>query len=130
MDKLSVKTGSKKDFLDITSKVKNLVNTNNWIDGVINLYVPHTTAGITINESADPDVRIDIQNKLKDLVPADGSYRHREGNSDAHIQSSIIGNSTRVFVEDGSLKLGTWQGIFFCEFDGPRSRNVWVKLSK
>jgi len=90
--------------------------------------VPHTTAGITINESADPSVVVDIQTTLDKLVPWEAAYRHREGNSAAHIKSSLVGNSAMVLAESGHLKLGTWQGIFFCEFDGPRSRKLYMKF--
>ena len=126
-DKLKVKSRSEKHFIDITSKVKKFISREGIDEGLLTLYVPHTTAAVTINESADPDVRNDIKKKLKQLIPRDGSYRHREGNADSHIMSSLIGNSVQVFVQEGTLKLGTWQGIFFCEFDGPRTREIWLK---
>jgi len=128
MRKFSVKTTSREVLKDVTSEVKEIVREADLNEGVCTLYVPHTTAAITINESADPDVARDITDQLSEIVPHDRSYRHREGNSDAHIKSSLVGNSARVFVENGELQLGTWQGIFFAEFDGPRTRNVWARL--
>ncbi|MFP4507427.1 MAG: secondary thiamine-phosphate synthase enzyme YjbQ [Candidatus Acetothermia bacterium] len=126
MKRLSVSTSSRVELKDITAEVKEAVDEFDVDSGVCTLYVPHTTAGITINESADPDVARDIEEKLSELVP-EGGYRHREGNADSHIKSSLIGNTSRVLIENGQLQLGTWQGIFFAEFDGPRTRKVWVK---
>lgn len=128
MEKLTVSTSSRIELKDITSDVKEVIEGGAIDDGICTIYVPHTTAGITINESADPDVAVDIEEKLSELVPK-GGYRHREGNADSHIKSSLVGNSTRVFIEGGRIQLGTWQGIFFAEFDGPRTRNVWLKTS-
>jgi len=125
---LSVTTRNRSEMIDITSKIEEELNRSGLKDGVCFLFVPHTTAGITINESADPSVATDIQEMLNKLIPWEGSYRHLEGNSAAHIKSSLIGNSVMVFVESGHLKLGTWQGIFFCEFDGPRSRKLYIKF--
>jgi secondary thiamine-phosphate synthase enzyme len=125
---LSVTTRNRSEMIDITSKVEKELKRSGLKDGVCFLFVPHTTAGITINESADPSVATDIQAMLNKLIPWEGSYRHLEGNSAAHIKSSLIGNSVMVFVESGHLKLGTWQGIFFCEFDGPRSRKLYIKF--
>lgn len=124
---ISVKTHSRIDMVDITSQVQNEVSKGNLDDGLCVVYVPHTTAGITINEGADPAVCKDILNKLNDLVPANAGYRHMEGNADSHIKTSLMGSSVTVIVENGRLVLGTWQKIFFCEFDGPRSRKVFVK---
>ena len=125
---MSITTRSRSEMIDITSKVEEELNKSGLTDGVCVLFVPHTTAGITINEGADPSVVADIQAMLNRLVPWEGSYRHLEGNSAAHIKSSLVGNSVIVLVESGRLKLGTWQGIFFCEFDGPRSRKVHIKF--
>ena len=125
---ISVKSRSRNEFINITQEVQNVVNKSGIKDGVCYIFVPHTTAGITINEAADPDVVEDIQRQLDKIAPADGNYRHTEGNSDAHIKSSITGSSQMVFIESGRLKLGTWQGIFFCEFDGPRNRKIWIKV--
>jgi secondary thiamine-phosphate synthase enzyme len=125
---LSITTRNRSEMIDITSLIEGELKKSGLKDGVCFLFVPHTTAGITINESADPSVATDIQAMLNKLIPWEGSYRHLEGNSAAHIKSSLIGNSVMVFVESGHLKLGTWQGIFFCEFDGPRSRKLYIKF--
>lgn len=125
---VSIATRERSEMIDITSKVKEELKKSGLKDGICFLFVPHTTAGITINESADPSVATDIQAFLNKLIPWDGPYRHLEGNSAAHIKSSLTGNSVLIFVESGHLKLGTWQGIFFCEFDGPRSRKLHVKF--
>ena len=125
---LSINTRDRSEMIDITPKVEEELKRSGLKDGVCFLFVPHTTAGITINESADPSVATDIQAMLNKLIPWEESYRHLEGNSAAHIKSSLIGNSVMVFVESGHLKLGTWQGIFFCEFDGPRSRKLYIKF--
>ena len=124
---ISVKTSKKEELLDITSRVSELVNLES---GLCIVYCPHPTAGLTINEGADPDVRVDIIAALGRLVPDNVSYKHVEGNSPAHIKASLIGNSLNVLVEDGELKLGTWQSIYLCEFDGPRNRKVFVKFIK
>ncbi len=125
---ISINTRDRSEMIDITSKVEEELNKSGLKDGVCFVFVPHTTAGITINESADPSVMADLQATFNKLVPWEGSYRHMEGNSAAHIKSSLIGSSVIVLVESGHLKLGTWQGIFFCEFDGPRSRKIYIKF--
>ena len=125
---ISVKTRSRIEMVDITSSVQKEVSRIGIEDGVCVVYVPHTTAGITINEGADPAVCEDILAKLNDLVPARAGYRHTEGNSDSHIKTSLMGSSVSVIVEKGRLVLGTWQKIFLCEFDGPRSRRVYLKI--
>jgi len=125
---ISINTRDRSEMIDITSKVEEELNKSGLKDGVCFVFVPHTTAGITINESADPSVVADLQATFNKLVPWEGSYRHMEGNSAAHIKSSLIGSSVIVLVESGHLKLGTWQGIFFCEFDGPRSRKIYIKF--
>lgn len=124
---IDVKTHSRIDMVDITASVQKVIAKADVSDGFCIVYVPHTTAGITINEGADPAVCRDILTKLNDLVPEKGDYRHMEGNSDSHIKASIMGSSVTVMVENSRLVLGTWQKIFFCEFDGPRSRKVYVK---
>ena len=124
---ITVKTGSRIDMKDITSSVQKEVSKAGTTDGICTIYVPHTTAGITINEGADPDVCQDIIKKLNEMVPPNAGYRHMEGNADSHIKASLIGGSVSVMVENGHLVLGTWQKIFFCEFDGPRSRRVYIK---
>ncbi len=124
----SVKTNARVEFVDITSMIQKKVSDEGIKDGICVIYVPHTTAGITINEGADPSVCRDIMDRLSDLVPHDGGYRHIEGNSDSHIKASVMGSSVTVIIENGKIMLGTWQGIFFCEFDGPRSRKVYMKI--
>jgi secondary thiamine-phosphate synthase enzyme len=128
MEKFNIKTNKKEEFIDITAEVQSAVKKSKIDNGICYIYVPHTTCGLTINENADPSVRVDIISKLKDIVPDNGFYRHTEGNSPAHIKSSLMGHSINVLVEDNHLSLGTWQGIFLCEFDGPRTREVWVKI--
>ncbi len=125
---ITINTREHSEMIDITSLIDQEVSKSGIKDGICLLFVPHTTAGITINESADPSVRLDMQTVLGKLVPWKDSYRHLEGNSAAHIKSSIIGSSVMAIIESGRLKLGTWQGIFFCEFDGPRSRRLHMKL--
>lgn len=127
MEKITIKTNSRIELIDITDKVQAIVAKSKVKDGVCFLFCPHTTAGLTINENADPSVRRDIINTLNKLVPEDAGYTHVEGNADSHIKSSLFGSSLTIFIEAGQLKFGTWQGIYFCESDGPRSREVWVK---
>lgn len=124
----SVKTSRQVEFIDITSLIQEAVRKAGIKDGVCIVFVPHTTAGITINENADPSVVQDIIMELNKIVPFKGQYLHGEGNSPAHIKSSLIGCSLNIVVESGRLNLGTWQGVFFCEFDGPRNRKVHVKV--
>ena len=125
---LSVKTSSKTELIDITSKVAKWVKDSGVSEGLCMLYVPHTTAAITINESADPSVRGDIMMVLNQIIPWDANYKHLEGNSPAHVKSTLVGASELVAIENGSLVLGTWQGLFFCEFDGPRTRKVDLRI--
>jgi secondary thiamine-phosphate synthase enzyme len=129
IEQIDVRTSARNQFVDITRKVQDVVTASGLSDGACIVHVPHTTAGITINENADPDVTRDIIDTLNRLVPQSASYRHVEGNSDAHVKASLMGFSVTVLVEKGQLMLGTWQGIYFCEFDGPRSRHVLVKVS-
>jgi len=128
MERITVKTARRQEFVEITHLVEGIVRKSGVKSGICYIYAPHTTCGLTINENADPSVKADILSKLEQLVPESGRYSHSEGNSDAHIKSSILGHSLSVFIEDGSLQLGTWQGIFLCEFDGPRTREVWIKI--
>ena len=127
MKTISITTEKRNQLIDITDKISNLVQKEEWGNGAITLYSPHTTAGVTINEGADPAVRHDVEQTLSNLIPYHGSYRHAEGNSDAHIKTTLTGNSVLVILENGNLKLGTWQSIFFCEYDGPRSRKLWIQ---
>jgi len=128
MEKISVRTSRQIEFVDITSRIQAVVSGSDMKNGICVVFVPHTTAGITINENADPSVRSDICKQLNKIVPLNDNYAHREGNSAAHIKASLLGFSATVFVESGTLQLGTWQGIYFAEFDGPRTRSVWVKI--
>jgi secondary thiamine-phosphate synthase enzyme len=123
-----IKTSSRTQMVDITSTVSKYVKQSEVKSGLCVIFVTHTTAGVTINENADPSVKSDVLAKLSELIPHQGDYQHTEGNSDAHIKSSLVGCSETVLIEDGSLVLGTWQGIMFCEFDGPRNRRFLVKL--
>jgi secondary thiamine-phosphate synthase enzyme len=125
---LHIQTGARTEFIDITGKVQEVVHQSKAQDGICYLFVPHTTAAITINENADPAVQQDIVMELNKVIPFDDPYRHIEGNSAAHIKASIIGASEMVLIESGALVLGTWQGIYFCEFDGPRRRRLHVKV--
>lgn len=126
---IPVSTTAHSQLVDITSKVKEVVRQSKVKSGSCQIFVPHTTAGITINENADPSVPKDILKGLEKAVPFDAGYAHTEGNAAAHIKSTIVGTDKTIFIEDGELRLGTWQGIFFCEFDGPRSRTVIVKVA-
>ena len=126
---LRVKTHSRTELVDITQGVQRLVAESGIRSGVCYIYVPHTTSAVTINENSDPNVGRDILKELNKVIPFDDNYGHTEGNSAAHIKSSIVGASLVVFVEAGQLVLGTWQSIFLCEFDGPRTRNVMVRVS-
>jgi len=128
INKVDIKTSSKVEFQEITAKVRDIVGGSGVKNGICYVFVPHTTAGVTVNEHADPSVVEDIAAQLDKMVPEHENYRHLEGNSPAHIKAVIIGDSETLFIEDGRLALGTWQGIFFCEFDGPRNRNVFVKI--
>lgn len=128
MESFKVKTGRRAEFVDITAQVQGIVRDSGIEKGVCHIYVPHTTAGLTINENADPAVPADIIAHLEKLVPRSGGYHHAEGNSDSHIKASMMGFSETVLVENGALVLGTWQCVYFCEFDGPRNRTVYVQV--
>lgn len=125
---IEVKTQVKEDLIDITSQVRKEIVSSKIQNGLCLVYVPHTTAGVTINENADPDVRADILMAMKKLLPESLPFQHGEGNSPAHIKASLIGSSVTILIEDGRPLLGTWQGIFFCEFDGPRNRKVFLNF--
>ncbi|MBU1121892.1 MAG: secondary thiamine-phosphate synthase enzyme YjbQ [Candidatus Omnitrophota bacterium] len=128
MKTLAVPTKEKCQFVDITSSINQYLREQKVDNGICVVFCPHTTAALTINENADPSVKKDIIKHLNKIVPENGSYDHREGNSDAHIKSSLLGSSLNIIIEKGKLVLGTWQGIYFCEFDGPRDRQVYVKI--
>ncbi len=125
---INVKSRSRTEFIDITDKIQEVLKETGVESGICYLFVPHTTAGVTINEGADPSVQRDIQALLNKVIPFEGDYHHREGNSSAHIKASVVGISHYVFIDEGKLVLGTWQSIFFCEFDGPRHRRVALKF--
>jgi secondary thiamine-phosphate synthase enzyme len=130
MEKFSVHSPDQTAIIDITQEVQAVVDESGIKNGICYIYIPHTTAAVTINEHADPDVKYDILMEINKVIPFKDSYKHMEGNSAAHIKASLFGNSEIVYVQNGRLQLGTWQGIFFCEFDGPRTRQVWVNLLK
>lgn len=123
-----VKTSKRCEMIDITDEVMQSVHESGISEGIATIFIPHTTAGVTINENADPSVVRDILTTLDRVIPRNGDYMHSEGNSDSHIKAGMMGFSTQVIVHQGKLALGTWQGIYFCEFDGPRNRKVWVKV--
>jgi len=128
MQKLPVRSTSRNEFINITSDIQQKVRDENWQNGILYVVNPHTTAGLTINEGADPSVQRDILMTLSRLIPYQGDYHHGEGNSDAHIKASLMGNSLMVPVLGGRPALGRWQAVFFCEFDGPRNRNILLKF--
>lgn len=128
METLLVKTGRRTQLVDVTERVQRAVAQAGVSSGVCYIYVPHTTAGVLINEHADPDVARDVEATLDRLVPRTGAYRHSEGNSDSHVKATLVGTSQIVFIEGGKLSLGRWQGIFLCEFDGPRERQMYVRV--
>ncbi len=124
-----IRTSRRVEMVDITARIRSLIEKSGVSDGIVVVHVPHTTAGVTVNENADPDVQHDLIEKLARLIPHEESfYRHSEGNSDAHLKSSLVGCSQTLIVERGRLMLGTWQGLYFCEFDGPRDRECWIKV--
>lgn len=125
---IQLKTKTRIELVDITSQVERVVEEAGVTEGICVLTVPHTTAAITVNENADPSVKADIITKLNALVPAGDRYQHREGNADAHIKATVVGPSETILVGGGRLSLGTWQGVFFCEFDGPRTRRVVIRV--
>ncbi len=125
---LTVRTHNRIELVDITAQIQKFIRDHKVESGLLVLFVPHTTAAITVNENADPSVQRDILAELNRLIPLAGSYQHTEGNSAAHIKSTVIGPSQTLLIEGGQLALGTWQGLFFCEFDGPRTRKVWIQI--
>jgi len=128
MEKIHLKTTTREELIDITGTIEKALEKNTWTSGILVVYSPHTTAGITVNENADPNVCRDILSFLKNRIPQSYPFTHQEGNSDAHIKGSLVNFSYSFIVENGQVQLGTWQGIFFAEFDGPRSREVWLKF--
>ncbi|MFC1537417.1 secondary thiamine-phosphate synthase enzyme YjbQ [Gemmatimonadota bacterium] len=130
MEQISVQTSRRTELLDITGRVSEVVSRSGVENAICTVFVPHTTAAVTINENADPDVPYDILKVVDSLIPFEAGYSHSEGNSAAHIKSSLVGASIQVVVEGGRMRLGTWQGIYFAEFDGPRNRKAWVAFSQ
>jgi secondary thiamine-phosphate synthase enzyme len=128
MEVLRVKTERRTQLVDVTREVERAVEKAGVSAGICCIYVPHTTAGVMINEHFDPDVATDLEGVFERMVPKSGPYRHSEGNSDSHAKAALAGTSQMIFVEDGKLALGRWQGVFFCEFDGPRDRRLWIKV--
>jgi len=128
MEILEVKTARRTQLVDVTDRVRRTVESAGVLSGICYVYVPHTTAGMMINEHFDPDVATDLEGVFEKLVPRAGLYKHSEGNSDSHAKAALTGTSAMIFVEQGKLMLGRWQGVFFCEFDGPRERKIWVKV--
>jgi secondary thiamine-phosphate synthase enzyme len=125
---LAVRTERRTQLLDVTAAVAKMVQDSGVQSGICYIYVPHTTAGVIINENADPDVAADMEAAFARLVPKDAGYSHAEGNSDSHIKTALVGSSATIFISGGQLELGRWQGVFFCEFDGPRTRRLHVKI--
>jgi secondary thiamine-phosphate synthase enzyme len=128
MEIIKINTKRRVEFVDITHQVEEIIRKKDVQEGICIIFCPHTTAGLTINENADPSVRKDIISHLEEIVPFDKSYSHLEGNADSHIKSSLLGSSLNLIIHQKKLVLGTWQGIYFCEFDGPRARSVYVKI--
>jgi len=128
MENISIHTSRRIEMIDITRLVNQAIGKIDIQEGICTVYCPHTTAGLTINENADPDVVHDILMKLNSLVPAHEGYQHLEGNADAHIKSTLVGQYVQLIISGNRLQLGTWQGIYFCEFDGPRHRNIWIQV--
>jgi secondary thiamine-phosphate synthase enzyme len=129
-EKFNVNTSKRNQLIDISKDIRAIIDKHKIKEGVLHVFCPHTTAAITINENADPSVQTDISETLSKLIPLRPDYAHTEGNADAHIKASIVGSSRTLFINEGKIAFGTWQGIYLCEFDGPRTREVWVKIIK
>lgn len=129
-EKIKVSTPTRNQLVDITSQIQTLVDKHKVKDGILYVFCPHTTAAVTVNENYDPSVQSDISGTLSKLIPHRAGYAHTEGNADAHIKAALVGSSRTFFVQGGKISLGQWQGIYLCEFDGPRTREVWVKIFK
>ncbi|MDD1777150.1 MAG: secondary thiamine-phosphate synthase enzyme YjbQ [Candidatus Helarchaeota archaeon] len=128
LHQINVKTSAREQIIDITGQIQQIVTKSRVTDGYCQIFIPHTTAGITINENADGNVKIDFLHILGKLIPQSADYLHSEGNSDAHVKASLVGFSQNIFISNSELLLGTWQGLWFCEFDGPRTRKVLIRL--
>lgn len=127
MQRFSVQTKSRTDFMNLDALINQYIHEQDFINGILTIFIPHTTAGITINENADPDVPADMEKILNRMVPWENNYAHAEGNSAAHVKASMMGSSVTLLIEDKRMQQGTWQSVFLCEFDGPRSRQIWIK---
>jgi secondary thiamine-phosphate synthase enzyme len=130
LEKITVSTQTRCQLVDITNEIKKCVNKQKIKEGVLHIFCPHTTAAVTVNENYDPSVQSDISETLSKLIPHHAHYAHTEGNADAHIKAAVMGSSRTLFIHNGEIAFGSWQGIYLCEFDGPRTREVWVKISK
>ena len=128
MEIIHVQSNLRSEFIDITSEIQNMVTARGWESGILLVYCPHTTGAITVNENCDPDVQRDLVFSMDEKFPEDPRYRHAEGNSDSHLKTSLIGPSQSFIIEHGQVELGTWQGIYFTEWDGPRKRNIWLQF--
>tara|TARA_B100000927_G_scaffold291671_1_gene295420 strand:- start:5719 stop:6108 length:390 start_codon:yes stop_codon:yes gene_type:complete len=127
MEIINIKTNLRTEFINLDNHILSYISKKDIKNGILSIFIPHTTAGVTINENADPDVKIDMDKILKNFIPWENNYKHIEGNSAAHVKASLMGNSAQIFVENSKIMLGTWQSIYFCEFDGPRKRVFWIK---
>ena len=127
MEIINIKTHSRTEFINIDKYIASYANKKKFTNGILSIFIPHTTAGITINENAAPDVKVDMDKILTNFIPWENNYNHFEGNSAAHVKASLMGNSANVFVENTQIQLGIWQSVYFCEFDGPRNRSFWIK---
>tara|TARA_B100002019_G_C20757835_1_gene351559 strand:- start:107 stop:496 length:390 start_codon:yes stop_codon:yes gene_type:complete len=127
MEIINIKTNLRTEFINLDNYLLSYILKKDIKNGILSVFVPHTTAGITINENADPDVKSDMDKILKNFIPWENNYEHIEGNSAAHVKASLMGSSTQIFIENSQIKLGLWQSVYFCEFDGPRRRSFWIK---
>jgi secondary thiamine-phosphate synthase enzyme len=130
VEKMKVSTHGRCELVDITKGVQKIIEKNRVKEGILHIFCPHTTAAVTVNENYDPSVQTDISNTLSKLIPHHAGYAHSEGNADAHVKSSIVGSARTLFIQKGKIAFGTWQGIYLCEFDGPRTREIWIKITK
>ena len=127
MQRISVQTKSRTEFVNVDALINKYIHEQDFINGIITLFIPHTTAGITINENADPDVPADMEKMLNRMIPWENNYAHAEGNSAAHVKASMMGSSVTLLIEDKNMQQGIWQSVYLCEFDGPRTRQIWMK---
>ena len=127
MEIINIKTNLRTEFINLDNHILSYISKKDIKNGILSIFIPHTTAGVTINENADPDVKTDMDKILKNFIPWENNYKHIEGNSAAHVKASLMGNSAQIFVENSKIMLGTWQSVYFCEFDGPRKRTFWIK---